>query len=334
LDEFEASFAAACDVEHAVAVSNGTVALHLALAALDVGPGDEVIVPSLTYIASVNAITYTGATPVFADVDADTWCINPDHVETLIGPRTRGVIPVHLYGVPADMERLREIAERHGMFLVEDAAEAPFATYRRTPTGGLGDVGTFSFFGNKILSSGEGGAVTTSDDALAAKLRLLRGQGMDPERRYYFPVVGYNYRLTNVAAALLCAQMSRREEMLSRRNALFSCYDDAFKGDHRFDLQRVPDGSVRSPWLYTLLLARGVGVDRDHLAITLGHYGVETRPIFIPIHTLPPYEHLRRDALPVTEDLASRGLSLPSSSTFSTVDGRQIVARVQRALQA
>jgi perosamine synthetase len=332
LDQFESEFAAACGVEHAIAVANGTVALHLALSALGVGPGDEVIVPSLTYIASVNSITYTGATPVFADVDPDTWCIDPAHVESLIGPRTRGIIPVHLYGNPADMTRLRQIATRHDLFLVEDAAEAPFATVNEVPTGGLGDVGTFSFFGNKILTSGEGGAVTTNDSRLAERLRLLRGQGMDPHRRYFFPVVGYNYRLTNVAAALLCAQMSRREEMMGRRHVLFGCYDETFVEDIRFQLQQVPVGATRSPWLYTLLVTKEGGVDRDEVMARLGTMGVETRPIFIPIHTLPPYQHLRGDQLSVTEDLAARGFSLPTSSAFTASDGRQIVARLLSVL--
>lgn len=334
LEEFESRFARACEVEHAIAVANGTVALHLALVALGIGPGDEVIVPSLTYIASANAITYTGATPVFADVRADTWCIDPDHVSALVTPRTRAILPVHLYGTPCDMGALQEIATRHGLAIVEDAAEAPFASWNGTPTGGLGTIGTFSFFGNKILSSGEGGAVTTNDTALASRLRLLRGQGMDPNRRYYFPIVGYNYRLTNVAGALLCAQLDRRHELVLRRRRLFDTYDRLFRQDDRFELQTVPPLASRAPWLYSVLTAAGQGPVRDSLMAGLGERAVETRPLFIPLHQLPPYAVGRHSSLPVTEDLSSRGFSLPTSSTYSPDDAVEVVRRLREVMEA
>jgi perosamine synthetase len=227
LDRFRQAFAQICKVSHAVPVSNGTVALHLALLALGVGPGDEVIVPSLTYIASVNAVAYCGAAPVFADIEADTWCLSPEAVAAAVTERTKAVVVVHLYGMPASMRELRAVADRHGLAIVEDAAEAPFAEYRGSPTGGLGDIATFSFFGNKIVSCGEGGAVTTDDDDLAARVELLRGQGMDPRRRYWFPEVGYNYRLTNVAAALLCAQLERRTDLLAARWHVYQRYQES-----------------------------------------------------------------------------------------------------------
>jgi perosamine synthetase len=208
--EFEAELARACEVEHAVAVSSGTAALHLALLALQVQPGDEVIVPSLTYVATANAVMYVGGQPVFVDVDPATWCIDPAKIEAQITKRTKGIIAVHLYGHPADMDAIRDIARRHGLWVVEDAAEAHTARYKGRPVGSLSDIAMFSFYGNKILTSGEGGALTLSDPALERKARMLRGQGMDPERRYYFPIVGYNFRLTNVACALLCAQFERR----------------------------------------------------------------------------------------------------------------------------
>lgn len=332
LDRFETDFAAACGVPHTMAVANGTVALHLALLALGIGPGDEVIVPSLTYIATANAVLYTGATPVFADVRCDTWCLDAAHVKELIGPRTSAIIAVHLYGHPADMVALRAIADRHGLGLIEDAAEAPFATLDGRATGSLGDVATFSFFGNKILSCGEGGAVTTGDAALAARIRLLRGQGMDPRRRYFFPVVGYNYRLTNVAAAILCAQMERRDELLARRHALYREYDAEFGRDDRVELQVVDTRAVRSPWLYTMLVAPDAGVTRDDVTDALSILGVETRPMFIPLHTLPPYAHLSTPPLPVTLNLAERGFSLPTSSTLDPEDAREVAARVRQAL--
>jgi perosamine synthetase len=321
LAEFETEFGRRCGAEHVVPVANGTVAIHLVLAALGVSAGDEVVVPSMTYIATANAVTYTGATPVFADISSDTWCLDPAAVEAAITPRTVAIVAVHLYGHPADMDALRLVAERHGLALIEDAAEAPFATYHGRPTGSLGDAATFSFYGNKVITSGEGGAVTTNDPVLAGKLRLLRGQGMDPQRRYYFPVIGYNYRLTNVAAALLCGQLSRLPEMLERRRVVYSTYDGAFHAASGVTTQPVAAWASLTPWLYSVLLDDQD--TRDRVAQRLSTRGIETRPFFVPIHTLPPYEVSRHLDLPVTNELGRRGLSLPTSSTMpSTVADR------------
>ena len=217
---FEAEFAKFCGVRHAVSCCNGTAALHLALAALGVGPGDEVIVPTLTFVATANAVTYCGARPVFADSEAETWNLDPAHVASKITPRTKGIVAVHLYGNPAEMDALRALAHRHGLFLLEDAAEAHGALYRDAHAGSLGDIAAFSFYGNKIIATGEGGMVTTDDDALAARVRLLRGQGMDAERRYWFPVVGYNYRMMNLPAAIGLAQLERAEWHTGRRREI------------------------------------------------------------------------------------------------------------------
>ena len=203
---FEEAFAKYCGAKHAIAANNGTTALHLALVALDLKPGDEVIIPTVTYIATANAVRYCGATPVLVDVCADTMNINPADIERKITPKTRGIIPVHLYGHPADMDAVNRIATKHGLWVVEDAAEAHGAEVNGKKVGTLGTCATFSFFGNKIITTGEGGMVTTDDDELAAKLRLYRGQGMDPNRRYWFPVVGFNYRMTNIQAAIGLAQ--------------------------------------------------------------------------------------------------------------------------------
>jgi perosamine synthetase len=315
LTRFESEFAELCDTQHAIAVSNGTVALHLALIALDVGPGDEVIVPSLTYIASVNAIRYVGATPVFADVDPVTWCLDVGSVEAAVTRRTRAVVAVHLYGQPADMDGLRAVCSPHGIRIVEDAAEAPMACYHGRPTGGLGDVGTFSFYGNKLFTSGEGGALTLDDSSVAARARLLRGQGMDPDRRYWFTVVGYNYRLTNVAAALLCAQLERRLEFIKKRLEIYARYSERLAGTPGLTLQADVPGSTRSPWLYPILVEEAsFRIGRDELMARLASAGVETRPFFPPIHRLPPYKGFRgaREHLSVTDRIAAQGLNLPT----------------------
>jgi perosamine synthetase len=324
LARFEEEFAGLCGTRHAVAVSNGTVALHVALVALAIGPGDEVIVPSLTYISSVNVIRYVGATPVFVDVDPLSWCLDVNAVATAITSRTRAVMAVHLYGQPADMDALRAVCTPHGICIVEDAAEAPLATYRGRPTGGLGDVGAFSFFGNKLFTSGEGGAVTVDDDDLAARIRILRGQGMDPQRRYFFPVVGYNYRLTNVAAALLCAQIERRDEFLNARLRVYRRYEARLVGVPGLTLQADVPGTQRSPWLFCALVdSAGFGHDRDALMAHLKTEGIDTRPFFPPIHRLPPYEAEARAQganLPVTDRLAGQGLNLPTFVAMTDAD--------------
>ena len=324
LERFETEFADLCGTRHALAVSNGTVALHLALLGLGIGPGDEVIVPSLTYIASVNAITYVGATPVFVDVDPVTWCLDPALVGAAITERTRAVMAVHLYGQPADMDALAVLAAAHSLVVIEDAAEAPLATYRGRPTGSLGNVATFSFYGNKILTSGEGGALTTDDDALAARMRLFRGQGMDLARRYYFPVIGYNYRLTNIAGALLCAQLSRRGELMQRRHEVYARYTAQLGVVDGIELQHEVPQQTRAPWLFSVLVNSEFGRTRDELADILAAQGIETRPFFIPIHTLPPYvDPAGTVDLPVTVRLARTGLNLP---TFSQLTDDQVDA--------
>lgn len=323
LDRFEREFAEACGVSDALAVSNGTVALHLALLALGVGPGDEVIVPSLTYIATANAVTYVGATPIFADVDPMTWCLDAESVSQAMTTRTVGVIAVHLYGHPADMDAITTIAKRSGIWVIEDAAEAPFGEYKGRPVGSLADIATFSFYGNKVITSGEGGAVTTNDKVIARKMRLLRGQGMDPNRRYFFPVIGHNFRLTNVAAAILCAQMERRHELLAARRLICEQYRQRLHLSPGLIMQPLATWASWTPWLFSVLIDGPADRNgRDSLIQELARVGIDTRPFFIPIHTLPAYRaesRHRREYLPVTEELARKGLNLPTFPQMDTL---------------
>ena len=213
----ESAFAEFCGSKHAIACNNGTTSLHLALVAMGLEPGDEVIIPTVTYIATANCVRYCHATPVLVDVEPGTLNVDPAAIEKAITPKTKGIIPVHLYGYPADMDAINAIAQRHGLFVLEDAAEAHGATIGGRRVGSMGTAASFSFFGNKIVTTGEGGMLTTDDDDLAARMRLLRGQGMDPKRRYWFPVVGYNYRMTNIQAAIGLGQMERVSEKLAKR---------------------------------------------------------------------------------------------------------------------
>jgi perosamine synthetase len=325
VERFEEEFARLCGTHTALSICNGTAALHIALLALGAGPGDEIVVPSLTYIATANAVRYTGAEPVFADIDPATWCLDPEAVEAAVTPRTRGIVAVHLYGHPADLDELDAVASRHNLWIVEDAAEAHLATYKGRPVGSLGSIAMFSFYGNKPFTSGEGGAVTTDSPELAQKARLLRGQGMDPERRYYFPITGYNYRLTNVACALLCAQLERRDALIARRREIFASYRELLDGIPGVEFQPKAEWAEPTPWLFSVLIEeRRYGKSRDELAEALAKDGIETRPFFIPLHTLPPFREAsdrRGEILPVTEELGARGLNLP---TYSELDGRDV----------
>ena len=337
IGEFETRFAEFCGVRHAVATNNGTTALHLALAALDIGPGDEVIVPDLTYIASANCVRYCGAEPVFVDCDPRTFNMDPERLEALVTPRTKAVVPVHLYGQPCDMDPIAAVAERHGLHLVEDAAEAHGARYRGRRTGGLGRCASFSFFGNKIITTGEGGAVTTDDDALAARLRLLRGQGMDPQRRYWFPVVGYNYRMTNVAAAIGVGQMDRIEEALAFRRKLAGWYGEALAGEPRVVRPHVEPWAEPSWWMYTVMLAPALTAARagarDAVMAAMDAAGVETRPVFHPMHALPPYA---RDGAPFPHatDCAGRGINLPTHEKLTREDVGRVCAALCRSARS
>lgn len=330
--DFEKAFADFCGVRHAVAACNGTTALHLALLALGLEPGDEVIVPTLTYIASANAVRYCGATPVFVDSDSATFNLDPAAIEAKITPRTRAIMAVHLYGHPADMDALSEIARRHGLWVVEDAAEAIGARYKDRPVGGLSDCATFSFFGNKIITTGEGGMVTTNDDALATRMRLFRGQGMDPQRRYWFPIVGYNYRMTNIAAAIGLAQLERIDSHLSARQDIAAGYNRRLAGhEDRVVLPVVEPWAHHAFWMYTIKLTEAVSRSRDEVMAVLQAEGIETRPVFYPMHVMPPYREAD-GAYPRAEACADRGINLPTHGQLTDADLDRICAALLRAL--
>jgi perosamine synthetase len=332
VNQFETLFAQLCGAKIARSVVNGTAALHLAIEAIGLQPGDEVIVPSLTYVATANAVRYAQGVPVFVDVDPQTWCLNPDLIAAAVSPRTKGVIAVDLYGHPADMDRIREITSRHGLWLIEDAAEAHFARYKGRVTGSLADMTVFSFFGNKIVTCGEGGAITTDDAELDSRIRLLRNQGMDPDRRYFFKVVGYNYRLTNVACALLCAQLERREWLISRRREIYRRYRGRLVDVPGLGMQPVAPWAEVTPWLFCATIdAEPFGRTRDEVMAVLQQNRIETRPFFMPVHQLPIYAAAHRGGpLPITDKLAASGVNLP---TFSGMTDAQ-VDRVCAALIA
>jgi perosamine synthetase len=327
VNQFEEMFAEFCGTRYAIATSSGTTALHLALLALGIGPGDEVIVPTLTFIATANAVTYTGACPVFVDSDPLTWNINPNLIEEAITLHTKAIMPVHLYGHPADMDPILQISGRHHLAVIEDAAEAHGARYKGRRVGGIADLGVFSFFGNKIFTTGEGGMVVTNRADLADKIRMLRNHGMSPMRRYWHPVLGYNYRLTNLQAAIGLAQLEKEEAMLSAKRRIAQAYTAGLQEVRGICLPPEAPWAFSVYWLYSILVdAVDFGHTRDDLMIRLQEQGIETRPLFPPIHTQPIYCNKQR--LPVAEHLAATGLSLPSAVGIKIEDVNWVVRAI------
>lgn len=333
LRKFEAAFAEFLGVEHALAVSNGTVALHLALVALGIGPGDEVIVPDLTFAASASAVIHAGATPVLVDVERTSWTLDLDKAAAAIGPRTRAIMPVHLYGQPADMDGVKALADRHGLLVVEDAAEALGSTWKGRRVGSFGDASTFSFFANKIVTTGEGGMAVFADPAKAERARRLRDHGMNPAKRYWHDEVGFNYRMTNMQAAIGLAQMERIERFIEGKLRLAERYGNGLAGVSGVVLPETRPEVLNTYWAYSILLADCPSMEeRDRVIARLARLGIGTRPLFYPLHTMPAFRAFagNRD-FSATEYLSARGLSLPSAVSL---DDREIdfVCRSLRSL--
>jgi perosamine synthetase len=331
---FEEKFAAECGCTYGVACANGTVALHLGLAALGLEPGDEVILPTFTMIATINAVSYTGATPVLIDSEPCTWNMDVEQLADKITPKTKAVIPVHTYGHPVDMEPLMALADKHGLFVLEDAAEAHGAEYKGRRTGGLGHAGSFSFYANKIITTGEGGMITTNDPKLAALTQNLRDHAFSSERHFWHKYIGFNYRMTNLQAAVGLAQVERLHMFVENRRRNAALYTELLK--------QIP-GIVTPPeagwaknvfWMYSILVEDEFGMNRDQLRAYLAKHGIETRTFFIPMHLQPIYfEAFKGQRFPVAERLCQRGFYLPSASSLTTEQIRYIVSIVQQAYQ-
>lgn len=326
IEKFELAFANYIQVKHAITCSNGTVALHLALLAYDVQSGDEILIPTLTYIATANAVSYCGAKPVFIDSDPKTWNLDVTQLEAKITAKTKGIIAVHLYGHPAEMDIINEIAKKHNLFVIEDAAEALGAKYNSKLTGGLGNIGIFSFFGNKIITTGEGGMLTTDDASIATRLRLLKNQGMDPQRRYWFPIIGYNYRMTNIQAAIGLAQLEMIDQHLRLRQETAQHYYHYLTPWYPYlDVPTYKEYVWHSFWMFSITLKNNAS--RDDLMAKLQHDGIETRPVFYPLHIMPPYFEGPSD-YPVAEKIAATSLNLPTYAGLSTAQIEYICSKV------
>jgi perosamine synthetase len=308
---FEERMAALCERRFALSTSNGTTALHLALAVLGIGPGDEVIVPALTFVATANAVSYTGARPVFADSEPHYWQLDPARLEDLVTERTKAIIPVDLYGHPVDMDAIQQVAERHHLYVIEDAAEAHGALYKGRPCGSLGDMSCFSFYGNKVITTGEGGMVLTDHEEWYERASFLRDHAMSKTERYYHPEIGFNYRLTNIQAALGLAQLERIDEFVEAKRRNASLYAERLAGVVGITPAPEAPWARNVYWMYSILVDEAYPLSRDGLMTALRERGVDTRPFFRAIHTMPC--HYRQERLSVSESLAVRGINLPSS---------------------
>lgn len=328
--QFEHKFAEYTGIKYATTVSNGTVALHLALLALGIGPGDEVIVPTLTYISSVNSILYTGASPVFVDSLQSTWQIDPNDVRRKITSQTRAIMAVHLYGHPCEMDTLQSIAKEYGLFLIEDCAEAIGSLYKGSHVGTFGDIATYSFFGNKTITTGEGGMVVTNDDTLYDRSVHYKGQGLAKHRQYWHDVVGYNYRMTNICAALGLAQLEQVDDFIMKKRDVAKWYAEALAELPIEFHQEV--GDVRHSFWMTSILVEDPAL-RDPLREALDIAGIETRPLFYPVHTMPMYSR-KFQRHPVAENLGWRGLNLPSWPRLSKSQIEYICSEINKFLRS
>lgn len=322
--KFEDGFKKYVGTSNGVSTSNGTVALHLSLAALNIGRGDEVLIPDLTFIATANAVTYTGAKPVLVDVDPDTWNIDPSKLESKINDKTKAIMPVHLYGHPCDMDPILEVAKKYNLKVIEDAAEAHGAVYKGKVVGSISDVSCFSFYGNKIITTGEGGICLTNDDGLAERLRFLKDHGMSKDKRYWHPEIGFNYRLTNIQAAIGLAQLENIDLILARKRKNAAMYNSFFKDVKGITVPPEKDWARNVYWMYSILVGDDFKYSRDEVMSRLKDNGIDTRPFFYPLHQMPPY--FSSEKFEVSDKLSRQGINLPSSIKLNEEDIERIAS--------
>ena len=315
VDEFEQQFAAYCGCKYGVSTTSGTTALHLALAALGIGRGDQVIVPTLTIASCAFAVLYTGATPAFVDSETAAFTMDAWRLDGALTEHTRAIMPVHLYGHPCDMDSIKEFADQHNLFVIEDAAEAHGALYKGKRAGSFGDIACFSFYANKVITTGEGGMIVTNNQAVAERARRLKDLAHDPARRFYHTDIGFNYRLTNVQAALGLAQLERIDELVEMRRANAARYTEGLQSCRVITPVEMW-GAKSTYWMYAILV--GSCEIRDGLQRHLAEKGIGTRTFFVPLHQQKIFRQYSRGGFPVADDAGARGLYLPSGSGLTT----------------
>jgi perosamine synthetase len=333
--QFEEQFSAYCGAVYGVACTSGTTALHLALVALGIGPGDEVIIPDFTLIVSANVVIQTGARPVLVDVDPETWCIDPTQIEAKITPATKAIMPVHMYGHPCDMVAINEIARRYNLYVIEDCAEAHGSEVNGQRVGSFGDAGCFSFYGNKTLTTGEGGMVVCRDPELAERLRLLRNQGFR-EPRFVHDVVAFNYRMTNMQAAIGVAQTEKADVKVARKRWIARTYTELLKDEPELMLPQEAHWAKNTYWMYGILICDGFGKTKDELMKQLKEKGIDTRSFFCPMHMQPVFQNRANysypdvsGSYPVSAELWQRGLYLPSGLGLTKEQIEEVVVKLR-----
>lgn len=331
VDEFETGFSKYCGVHYGVTTNSGTTALHLALATLGLGEGDEVIIPSFTMISTANAAKYLGAKLVLVDVEPITWNIDPDKIEGKITEQTKAIIPIHTYGHPADMDRILAISEKYNVAVIEDAAEAHGAEFKGKKVGSFGEIASFSFYANKIITTGEGGMVVTDDPETAERAMTLRNYGFTQERHFWHKVMGFSYRMTNLQAAIGLAQLERIEELLQSRINNARLYDSFLKDVPGITTPPSTENVKSVYWMYGILVENDFGISKEALRQKLADKGIETRSFFIPIHLQPIYSCLLSDEYPVSENLGRKGFYLPSASSLKPEQIEYIVEVIRNA---
>ena len=324
IEEFEKKFAEFCGTRYAISCSNGTVSLHLIMLGLGIGPGDEVIMPTLTYIATANTVRYCGATPVFVDSDENTFNMDPSKIEEKINEHTKAIIPVHLYGLSCDMDAIMKIANKYNIPVIEDAAEAHGAEYNGRKVGSFGLASSFSFFGNKIITCGEGGMVVTNDETLYKRMKLLKGQAVSPDKKYWHIDVGYNYRMTNMQAAVGLGQLEQIDWHIGERKRVADLYKK-YLGEYEeyMVFQQEPENCKHVYWMSNVILQDAISKERDKVMQEMEACNIEMRPLFYPMHIMPPFydEYV---CCPIAEKLSARGISLPSHALLSEDDIKYI----------
>jgi len=316
IDLFEEQFSNYSDCTYGVALSNGTAALHLAMVALGVGRGDEVIIPDLTFAATINAVLHANATPVIVDVESDSWCIDPKGIEKAITENTKAIIPVHLYGQPCDMDAIMKIAKKYKLLVIEDCAEAHGASFNGKKVGSFGDIGCFSFFGNKVITTGEGGMCITNSNEISSKLKLLRSHGMSTTRKYWHTMVGFNYRLTNLQAAIGVAQLERIDKIHDSRRMYENGYKEILENQN-FTFQDDLKARKRITWLVSILAKSNF--DKDKFMQSLKKHGIDARPFFYPLSEMDIYRDYCKVKTPVAKSLSEKGFNLPTYESLKSL---------------
>ncbi|WP_027633912.1 LegC family aminotransferase [Clostridium hydrogeniformans] len=332
VDKFEKDFADYVGAKEAVVTMNGTAALELGLRTLGIGEGDEVIVPSLTFISPVNAIKYVGAEPVFIDVCRNSYVLDTNKIEELITPKTKAILPVHLYGNSVEMDKVMEIANKYNLYVIEDATENLGGLYKGKHAGTIGHIGCYSFNGNKIITTGSGGMLVTNNDSVAKRAKHLSTQTKTvlDNGGFYHDEIGYNFRMPNILAAMGCAQLEKLDEYVSIKRKNANIYNAELKDIKGVTIHKEKECEKGSYWLYSVLIEEEYGLSRDELILRLMENKIQSRPFFMPIHEMPMYKKCRHGNMDNTIELCSKGINLPSSVSLEKDDIIKIVDIIKR----